>query len=242
MAENTPAIPENQVWPMRAPIMEKVFTSAFAGRPIRILEIGVWFGVGSTKIWTTHCAPGSEVFLVDSWTPYSSSADLEDEGWDYGKVDDLSTDAFLSAFLSVKKIQAARKAEGVKVNMIRGDSASLLPTLADGIFDFIYIDGDHKYDRAKIDMQQAKRLIRKDFGVICGDDLEVHPTPELYEVAKQYPTRDFLRAPHNFHPGVVAAVHEEFGQVNLVNGFWWTCCINSNFTTEALAPVYEPVG
>lgn len=65
--------------------------------------------------------------------------------------------------------------------------------LKDGIFDFIYIDGDHKYENVKSDILHAKRLINKKFGVICGDDLDKVPTEELTELSKDFKNRDFLR-------------------------------------------------
>jgi len=48
----------------------------------------------------------SIIVLLDSWTPYSSASDLKDPGRNYEKMDGMSTDAFLSAFLNVKKFQS----------------------------------------------------------------------------------------------------------------------------------------
>ena len=215
-------------------MMKELFLTAFPDKPIRVLEVGVWYGLGSTDIWLSHCPPGSEVFLVDAWAPFSSAEDLQDPGWNYKQVDDLSTDAFLSAYLNTKRKADERRSDRVKVHLTRADASSFLPILAADTFDFIYLDGDHKYEKAKLDLQQAKRLIKKDFGIICGDDLEVLPTPELYTLSQQFPNRDFLREPHNFHPGVLASVYEEFKRVNMVNGFWWIFCIDSQFTTDAM--------
>lgn len=227
-------IPQNQAWPTRAPIMKELFLTAFKDTPIRLLEVGVWYGLGSTDIWLSNCGAGSELFLVDAWAPFSSEDDLNDPGWDYKKVDDLSTDAFLSAYLNTKRLEDQRKDDNVKVHLTRGDASTFLPVLAADSFDFIYVDGDHKYTKAKMDLQQAKRLVKKDFGIICGDDLEFLPTPELYAFAQLYPNRDYIREPHNLHPGVLASVHEEFGSVNMVNGFWWVFCVNSEFTADAM--------
>lgn len=89
------------------------------------------------------------------------------------------------------------------------------------------------------DIKQAKRLIKKDFGLICGDDLDCHPTPDRYELAKRHPTRDFMReGREQFHPGVLAAIYEEFRSVNMVNAFWWIACQQSSFTTEILKPTF----
>lgn len=233
-----PQIPQDQVWDVRRDIMNRIADAVLSKRPVKILEVGVWYGVGSTRIWLQKCAPGSQVFLLDAWRPYSSDKDLyEDRSWNYKAMDDMSTDAFLSAYLSTRRIEAERAHENVKVNLIRGDSESCLSAFEENSFDFIYIDGDHKYPKVKADIAHAKRLIRKDFGVICGDDLEYLPTPERYQRAIQHKDRDFLRddkpGAEQFHPGVLAAVAEEFQQVNMANGTWWVVSQNNKFVLDA---------
>jgi len=220
--------------------MAKLFQAAFPSA-ISALEIGVWYGVGSTNIWLENLQPNSSLFLVDPWKPYASADDLSDPEWQgYKQMDGLSTDAYLSAFLNVKKFQAEQSHKQIKIHMTRGESSSFLPMLRDDCFDFIYIDGDHKYEHAKKDIQQAKRLVNKKFGIICGDDLDRQPNPELIEIAKNHRNRDYLRGEQQFHPGVLLAVSEEFPAVNMVNGIWWIVCSGGRFTTEILKPAPQP--
>ncbi len=226
-----PPIPQDQVWTERRPLMEQLIRRAF-DRPIKAIEIGCWFGVGSTQIWLNNLKQGSTLLLIDSWKPYSSPKDLADKEWDYKEMDNLSTDAFLSTFLQVRKFETERRDSRLDMQLIRGDASTLLPLFAENSFDFIYIDGDHKYAKVKQDIQQAKRLVKKDYGIICGDDLERLPTPELVEVAKNHKTDDFLRDPYYFHPGVMVAVSEEFPVVNMANGFWWIVCKGGKFRTD----------
>jgi hypothetical protein len=68
------------------------------------------------------------------------------------------------------------------------------------------------------DIKNAKRLIKSEFGSICGDNLEQLPTTALVDLARQYIDRDYLREPHFFHPGVLLAVAQEFDQVSMVKG------------------------
>ena len=225
-------IAQNQAWTNRAPHMKSLFGQAFGSKKITGLEIGVWYGLGSTQIWLESCAAGSEFHLIDSWTRYASPEDLNYDGSPvYPLMDNLSTDAFLSAFLQVRKFEDLRKKDDIKINLIRGDSRLFLPSFQSESFDFIYIDGDHKYESAVSDVIQAKRLIKKKYGVICGDDLELLPTQRLYELSKQYPTRDYLRneVEVSFHPGVLAAIFEEFDSVSMLNGFWWVEVIDGKF-------------
>lgn len=225
------SIEKNQAWPFRAKVMQEIFKTAFAG-PVKILEVGSWYGIGSTKIWLDNIKNGSTLVLIDSWRPYASKADLEeDNAYDYKGMDDLSTDAFLSTYLNIKDFEDKSMGREIKVNMIRGKSSEVLPFFQNDLFDFIYIDGDHKYEIVKSDIQQAKRLVNKKFGVICGDDLEKMPTAELIRIASTYKQRDYHRE-DAFHPGVLLAVSEEFENVNMFNGFWWIACLNGKFDSN----------
>ena len=197
------AIAQNQAWGQRVQVMEMLIKTAFPG-PISALEIGVWYGLGSTKIWLENLKPNSTLMLVDPWEPYSSKEDLTEDSYDYKSMDDLSTDAYLSTFLSIKKFQSENIQKNISISTIRARAKDFLPFLKDDSFQFIYIDGDHKYENCKKDLQQAKRLVNKNFGIICGDDLEKLPTEELITVAKMNKNRDFLRQDNeHYHPGVL---------------------------------------
>jgi Methyltransferase domain len=45
-----------------------------------------------------------------------------------------------------------------KFQLIRTDTETFLPGLSPESFDFIYIDGDHKFDKILSDIKNAKRL------------------------------------------------------------------------------------
>ena len=222
----------------RAAIMTNLASKGFDTK-IMALEIGVWYGTGSTNIWLDNFKPDSNIVLLDAWRPYASEADVSDgdyrsKHWDYAKMDSLSSEAFLSAFLNVRNFENARNDKNI--SLIRGKSSSLLPLFKDGSFDFIYIDADHKYAAVKDDIVNAKRLINKTYGIICGDDLEKLPSPELVDLAKSYKDRDYIRGDYSYHPGVCLAVSEEFDSVNMIDGFWWIVCKNGVFSTDELSP------
>jgi len=151
---------------------------------------------------------------------------MRDSGFNYAKLDALTDEAFMSAYSEVRQFETDPSNRDRRVHLIRGDSASFMATLADDSFDFIYIDGDHKYEKVLCDLRQARRLVRKSgISVICGDDLDRMPTPALYSLARQHPDQDFLRE-EDFHPGVLAAMFEEFPEVQMCNGFWWVCFVD----------------
>ena len=225
-------IPQDQSKLARMAVLENLIKKHISA-PSTVIEIGVWYGLGSTSLWLKNLHPGSHLILLDAWKPYASNADItgmemRPKFWNYPKMDSLTTEAFLSAFLNIRTFE--NEFNSFDVTMIRGNSHSVLPLLKADSFDVIYIDGDHKYSSAKADIVSAKHLINKNFGIICGDDLEKLPTPELLDIALQYKDRDYLRGDCNFHPGVCLAVAEEFLHINMVEGFWWVFCVNGAFT------------
>jgi hypothetical protein len=234
------AVNQNLAQTRRAAVMSALARKAFKDK-VRALEIGVWYGAGSTGIWLENFMPGSDVVLLDAWRPYASAADVSGDqfgsaNWDYAKMDSLTSEAFLSAFLNVRKFE--NELDDKNVSLIRGKSSALLPMFKDGSFDFIYIDADHKYDSVKSDIVNAKRLINKEFGVICGDDLERLPTAELVNLAREYKDRDYIKGDYGYHPGVCLAVSEEFASVNMSDGFWWVVCRNGEFLVDDITFEY----
>ena len=219
----------------RQAVMRQLVRTAFSG-PVTALEIGVWFGTGSTQIWMKHLPKGSELILLDGWRPYASADDQAHEDfptdWDYRKNDDDVSQGFSSTY----EIVTAYEARGGEsdISIVRAASGRFLRHLKNECCDFVFIDGDHKYDAVKQDIVQAKRLINRSYGVICGDDLEHLPNEELIALCKRYKQRDYLGGDAKLHPGVCLAVSEEFGTVNMKDGVWWTVCQDDQFRTDVL--------
>jgi predicted O-methyltransferase YrrM len=107
-----------------------------------------------------------------------------------------------------------------RVVPIRGKSSEVLPTLVRGSFDFAYVDGCHLYSSVLVDLQNVLPLVVQG-GIICGDDLEKQLcSARDIEAAREAKNTDYIRE-EDYHPGVSLAVHEVFGWVNEVDGFWW---------------------
>ncbi|HEX3654342.1 MAG TPA: class I SAM-dependent methyltransferase [Pirellulales bacterium] len=218
----------NQAWGERAHKLKEV-TRAFANhKPIDLLEIGTWFGEGSTASFFEALPEGSNVVLVDPWRPYSSEPDKR------GAPSSCSTKMggvpHIAINSTLKRIYEIETTRNLTATLVRSPSEEFLPRLKDRSFDLIYIDGSHYYDAVKRDIHQAKRLIRNN-GLICGDDLDMHPTAELLKRARQHLDQDLilLEREQAVHPGVLVAVAEEFERVNLHEGFWWIYVSNGKF-------------
>ena len=195
---------------------------------IKGLEIGVNTGDCSTKIWLEEIPDNSEFWLVDMWKPYSSNEEISQRPLFYQEFDASLERNFLSTFLEVRKMELKRPS--LDINILRGSSKKTLSNIQENTFDFIYIDGDHKYEAVLADLLLSKKLINKRYGLICGDDLDVAATPERYQRAKLHPNQDLIQeGSFSYHPGVLAAAHEVFPHANMLNSFWWIYCYDGEF-------------
>jgi hypothetical protein len=222
-------VARSQVAPDRCTAMRELIENNFT-RSIKMLEIGTWFGEGSTRVWVESLPQHSAMVLVDAWTPYVSAADLSGGAPGYKSMNDMTFSAFHNTALRVLDYEAQRP--DMDISLVRAKSSSFLKLLT-GEFDLIYVDGSHYYDAIKEDLINAKRAVNKSFGIICGDDYEMGHDEELLQVAVANRDRDFIfHTKGHFHPGVLLAIAEEFGQVNMKDGFWWIICRNGEFVLQ----------
>ena len=124
----------------------------------RCAEIGVWNGGFSGPI--LEVTQPTELVLIDPWDLLSGQN--EDE-WTHkhhkdhevmkGMFDNVSTRYGAMSNVSIKK----------------GFSADVLEEYPDEYFDWVYIDGNHRYEFVLKDLDVSFRKVRKG-GIIAGDD------------------------------------------------------------------------
>jgi predicted O-methyltransferase YrrM len=187
---------------------------------LHVMEIGSWYGASALS-WAQglkeHNDTKGKITCVDSWVPFFDRDLHKDEVYQ-AMEQSLGSDAAYNIFLhNIRTVP-----ETITCQHLRGASDNVLPILADGSFDVIFIDADHTYEPVKRDIQNSLRLI-KDGGIICGDDLnlQMHDVDQAH--AKENGDRDFIKDPktgRNYHPGVTLAISEIFGKVSMWGGFW----------------------
>ena len=91
----------------------------------------------------------------------------------------------------LKKVYELEERTGGEVIVIRGKSAHVMASLKPETFDFVYVDGSHYYWDVFRDIELAKMLI-KDGGCLCGDDLETEPCAEIEAIAREHLDHDFI--------------------------------------------------
>src|ERR1043166_4205331 len=136
------------------------------GRDLQILEIGSWAGA-STLTWALglrETGVAGTVTCVDPWQPYFDTAKEQERHY-------REMNAAAQSGLIFRLFEHNIRAAGITdvVNVRRGASREILPGLADGSIDIIYIDGSHRFEDVCFDISQAKRLVRTG-GIVCGDD------------------------------------------------------------------------
>ena len=212
-------------------------------RPVSCIEVGTWFGLGSTQIFLKYLPEGSNLILIDQWQPFStdhSNPTLKELSFQerkvfstnhstsihnkYGDVHDnvscLGGDAYLST-VSIVDAYNEKYPGKIDISILKSDSLEALSTLSANSFDLLYLDGDHSYQKVKSEIIESIRLLKKDsHSLLCGDDLE-WPISNLHTCLVK-PIKDFVLAPtQGFHPGVYMAVQEVLQNVNMLHGFWW---------------------
>lgn len=212
----------NQAWPARVNAQLEIFGSF--SNPISCLEIGVWFGKGSTSNLLKVLPSGSTLISVDKWEPYASELDKKTTEMDY--LSNLAAHSALNVFSTPNRSRGNRNIEAL---LAKADSVTLMKYLPEESFDLVYIDGSHYYPKVSQEIEHAKRIVKGNFAIISGDDLEVFPNEVNLKEAAEHLDQDFY---NGYHPGVLLAVGEAFLEVNMINGFWWVYRKDGVFTAR----------
>jgi len=206
----------NKVLRSLVALMANERTPDDAGEPLRILEVGSMIGE-SAVVWhqglREHNNGQGRITCVDPWTAYEGKAGV-------GQQLDNDQNRRLEsgeAFAEFQRTIADAGAAG-SIDIRRGFSDDILPTLPAGCFDIVYIDGDHSYAQVRQDLVNAAPLVR-DGGLLCGDDLEVLFAECNQALCLKWAElgAEYVRDPATglgYHPGVSLAVWRHFGDVS----------------------------
>jgi hypothetical protein len=124
-----------------------------ASKPIRYAEVGAFYGANILSVEMSYGAhPDSELIAIDPWTDYE----------DYPEYKGEQTSIY-DAFCH----NTAPYANKIKAR--RGYSHEILPTLEDGAYDIIYIDGNHEPDYVLEDAVLAFRKLKVGGHLIFDD-------------------------------------------------------------------------
>jgi predicted O-methyltransferase YrrM len=114
-------------------------------KPSRVLEIGLGWGYSASAIQSLGCVERHIILELDKWSPRSAQAE-----------------ANVRSFVTDQS----------KLQILWVDSTTALPQLCQKreIFDFILIDGGHRYDDVFVDFHFARRLVAPK-AIVMFDDM-----------------------------------------------------------------------
>ena len=125
-------------------------------------EIGVWKGEFSDLILNKN--DPSKLYLIDPWKNFGSDYfDKKHEKYSQHNQDKR---------YSLVKNKLKKYIDNNKVEILRMTSKEALQKIQNIKFDFIYIDGNHKYEFIKYDLENYYNLL-KSGGYLVGDDYRI---------------------------------------------------------------------
>jgi len=132
---------------------------------VRLCEIGVAYGYHAEHL--LEQMPGIHYQGVD---PYLANYDPNDPF-----VRDVAAlyedDAQRAMDRLFQAVSCTLMRHGGRANLLRKSSVEGAAMHSDAYFDLIYIDGDHRYDSVKSDLNAWYGKVKKG-GILCGDDFD----------------------------------------------------------------------
>ena len=160
-------------------------------KPKNFLEIGVFHGVTSRNVcellYSFHgndfkftgidLFVNDETLLKDEYIPkIKFSNPLKTIYYKYIiRLDPYSMDSVLRL---LKKFQK-------NVNIIKGDSREVLKEISLDKFDYVFLDGGHKYETVKNDLENLTQIINNKGTIFC-DDYDLTYAPGVKEAIDKY--------------------------------------------------------
>lgn len=152
--------------------------------PIKVLEIGAYHGANVCCLTKTHAIhPDSEIHCVDPWGDYEQYPEYKDQQrTNYSKF--------------IHNISQLHPTDLNKIHLHRVKSEEAWSRFADGMFDIIYIDGNHEKVFVFEDALMSLKKVKKG-GWLVFDDAHDAKVMEAIQL--------FLHLyKDSFHPHVLA--------------------------------------
>ena len=160
-------------------------------KPKNFLEIGIFHGVNARNVCELlHSIHGSDfkftgidIFSVD--TEFSREEHIPDIKFS----NPLKTIYYKYIIrrnpYSIKSVQKLLKKYKTNVNIIKGDSNQVLKKISLDKFDYVFLDGGHKYETVKGDLEFLIKVINNNGTILC-DDYDLTYAPGVKKAIDEY--------------------------------------------------------
>lgn len=168
-----------------------------------ILEVGSWVGESTAILAEESKKINGHVTCIDWFR-----GNVDTRMWiktDQGKKADFVYNIFLSNMKELDLLDS--------ITVFRGNSFDMHEFVRDDFFDLVYIDADHRYSGASMDIKNYLSKVRIG-GIIAGHDFE------SFEYKEEFVENDYIEKKHH---GNIKAVVEAFkGKEIIVNNSIWS--------------------
>lgn len=161
---------------------------------MKVVELGSYAGYSSIILGSIVKEYNGHIWCIDRWTSYPDGDAILDAVYNNNNVYNIFETNLKEAGLSMT------------VTPIRTNTVDALSKINNELFDFIFIDADHKYHAIIQDITNWYPLLKPN-GIMCGHDYDKNYLYKFENVEK-YCEVDFIDA---MHYGVIRAVDEYFG-------------------------------
>ena len=160
-------------------------------KPKNLLEVGVFHGVTSRNICELlYSIHGNDFKFTGIDLFEKNTKNIEDEippqttfsnplkTFYYNYIERLDPYSLESVLKLLKKFK-------ININIIKGNSNQILKEIDVYTFDYVFLDGGHKYETVKNDLNNLTNVIKHN-GVIVCDDYNLNYAPGVKKAINEY--------------------------------------------------------
>jgi len=160
-------------------------------KPKNFLEIGVFHGVTSRNVCDLLNSIHGQNFNYTGIDLFSTESNMiKDEFIPKTKFSNPIKTIYYNYIIrldpySIKSVNKLLKKYKDNVNLIKGDSNKILKEISVENFDYVFLDGGHKYETVMNDLKNLTKVI-KNRGVILCDDYDLTYAPGVKKAIDEY--------------------------------------------------------
>ena len=159
--------------------------------PKSFLEIGVFHGVTSRNVCELlYSIHGSDFNYTGIDLFSDETENLKDEYIPQTKFSNILKTIFHNYIVRAKPysvesvLRLLKKFQG-NTNIIKGNSNNVLKTIDLSRIDYVFLDGGHKYETVKTDLENLTQVINNN-GIILCDDYDLSYAPGVKKAIDEY--------------------------------------------------------
>jgi hypothetical protein len=160
-------------------------------KPKNFLEIGIFHGVTSRNVCELLYSIYKNDFKFTGIDLFSNDLKiLKDEGIPNTKFSNPLKTIYYKHIVrldpySVESVNKLLKKFISNINIIQGNSNEVLKKINLDKFDFVFLDGGHKFETVKNDLENLTQVIINNGTILC-DDYDLSYTPGVKNAINQY--------------------------------------------------------